>query len=162
MRNTSLPRGNKSGISYGQKKQQGQSDLEQLVSIQQYLIKKYKSKVWREWYLIFDKHNEELQKIVGYVNKDDLGEYYTNEDGYEEYKITNFARNPDLMWADKYGLWVIEVDGAVHDVKVKQTNERNELYLRNHIKLIVVNLADLKETKQNIFKYIDKQIARLI
>ncbi len=162
MRNTNLPRGKQSGINFGKKKQTGQSDLEQLIEIQNYLIRKYGNKVWREWYLIFDKENEELQKIVGYVNKDDLGEYYTNEDGYEEYKVTNFARNPDLMWADKYGLWVIEVDGKVHDYHGVKTEERNELYLRNHIKLIVVNLAEMKELRLDIFKYIDKQITRLI
>lgn len=153
-----LTRGKKSGISFGQKKQTGQSDLEQLIDIQNYLIRKYGNKVWREWYLIFDKYNEELQKIVGYVNKDDLGEY--DKDG--KYTVTNFAKNPDLMWMDKYGLWIIEVDGAVHDVKVKQTNERNELYLRNHVKLIVVNLADMKELRMDIYKYIDKRIEDLL
>ena len=59
-------------------------------------------------------------------------------------------------------MWIIEVDGAVHDRKVKKTNERNELFISNYIKLIVVNLADLKELRINIYDYIDQRIKELI
>ena len=48
-----MPRGKQSGISYGQKKQYGQSDTAQLIAIASYLRKKYKVKVKREAYLIF-------------------------------------------------------------------------------------------------------------
>ena len=59
-------------------------------------------------------------------------------------------------------MWIIEVDGAVHDRKVQKTLERNELFRSNGIKLIVVNLADLKELEINIYEYIDSEILRLI
>jgi very-short-patch-repair endonuclease len=72
------------------------------------------------------------------------------------------AKNPDLTWIDKYGMWIVEVDGAVHDRKVEKTNQRNELFRSNNIKLIVVNLAELKELELDIYDYIDNEILRLI
>ena len=142
-----MPRGNQSGISYGQKKQEGQTDTPQLIEIASYLRKRYKVKVEREPYLLFK--NGRLSKIIKYVKKKYLG------DNIE-------IKNPDLLWIDKYGLWIIEVDGAVHDRKVEKTNKRNNLYLSNHIKLIVVNLAEIKFLKVNIYTYIDKRISDMI
>lgn len=142
-----MPRGKQSGIAYGQKKQFGQSDTAQLIAIASYLRKKYKVKVKREAYLIFNIDNK-LIKIKDYVTKADLNDCT--------------AKNPDLTWIDKYGMWIIEVDGAVHDRKVEKTLQRNELFRSNHIKLIVVNLAELKELELDIYDYIDKEILRLI
>jgi len=142
-----MPRGKQSGIAYGQKKQQGQSDTEQLVNIKRYLIKKYKIKVMREPYLLFNT-NDKLKKIKDHVTKADLNDHY--------------PKNPDLLWMDKYGTWIIEVDGAVHDRKVEKTRKRNELFISNHIKLIVVNLADIKELGLNIYDYIDDMILERI
>lgn len=143
-----MPRGKQSGIAYGQKKQNGQSDTEQLISIASYLRKKYKVKVMRESYLIFNNITDRLMKIKDHVTKKDLN------DGY--------PKNPDILWMDKYGTWIIEVDGAVHDRKVEKTRKRNELFIKNHIKLIVVNLADIKELGLNIYDYIDDQILEII
>ena len=142
-----MPRGKQSGISYGQKKQYGQSDTAQLIAIASYLRKKYKTKVKREAYLIFNINNK-LIKIKDYVTKADLNDCT--------------AKNPDLLWIDKYGMWIVEVDGAVHDRKVEKTNQRNELFRSNNIKLIVVNLADCKELELDIYEYIDSEILRLI
>ena len=142
-----MPRGKQSGIAYGQKKQYGQSDTAQLIAIASYLRKKYKTKVKREAYLIFNINNK-LIKIKDYVTKADLNDCT--------------AKNPDLLWIDKYGMWIVEVDGAVHDRKVEKTNKRNELFRSNGIKLIVVNLADCKELGINIYEYIDKEVLRLI
>ena len=143
-----LPRGKQSGIAYGQKKQQGQSDTEQLVAIASYLRKKYKVKVKREPYVIFDQ-DERMTAIVDNVKRSQVDYSYA-------------IRNPDLMWFDKYGCWIIEVDGAVHDRKVQKTLARNELFISNGIKLIVVNLADLKELGLNIYDYIDSEILKRI
>lgn len=148
-----LPRGKQGGINYGQKKQEGQSDTEQLIDIANYLRKKYKVNIKREIYITFDIETEKIIKIKDHVNKDDL---------WKDKKPIAFAKNPDLFWIDKYGMWIIEVDGAVHDRKVKKTNERNELFISNYIKLIVVNLADLKELRINIYDYIDQRIKELI
>jgi hypothetical protein len=142
-----MPRGKQSGIAYGQKKQYGQSDTAQLIAIASYLRKKYKTKVKREAYLIFNINNK-LIKIKDYVTKADLNDCT--------------AKNPDLLWIDKYGMWIVEVDGAVHDRKVEKTNQRNELFRSNNIKLIVVNLSELKELELDIYDYIDSEILRLI
>jgi very-short-patch-repair endonuclease len=142
-----MPRGKQSGIAYGQKKQYGQSDTAQLIAIASYLRKKYKTKVKREAYLIFNIDNK-LKGIKEFVTKADLNDCT--------------VKTPDLLWIDKYGMWIIEVDGAVHDRKVEKTNKRNELFRSNNIKLIVVNLADCKELKLDIYKYIDSEILRLI
>ena len=144
-----MPRGKQSGIAYGQKKQQGQSDTEQLIQIASYLRKKYKVQVKREPYLIFG-HDDKLKSITDTVKRN------------QTIKDVTTIKNPDLLWIDKYGMWIIEVDGAVHDRKVEKTIKRNELFRKNHIKLIVVNLADLKETNQNIYNYIDAEILRII
>jgi len=144
-----MPRGKQSGIHYGQKKQNGQSDTEQLIQIASYLRKKYKIQVKREPYLIFG-HDDKLKSITDTVKRN------------QTIKDVTTIKNPDLLWIDKYGMWIIEVDGAVHDRKVEKTIKRNELFRKNHIKLIVVNLADLKETNQNIYNYIDAEILRII
>ena len=59
-------------------------------------------------------------------------------------------------------MWIIEVDGAVHDRKIQKTLERNRLFRNNNIKLIVVNLADCKELELDIYDYIDSEILSLI
>ena len=140
-----MPRGKQSGIAHGQKKQQGQSDTEQLIQIASYLRKKYKVKVKREPYLIFG-HDDRLKSILDTVDRN------------QTIKDVVTIKNPDLLWIDKYGMWIIEVDGAVHDRKVEKTIKRNELFIKNHIKLIVVNLADIKELGLNIYDYIDDKI----
>ena len=142
-----MPKTNLSGISYGQKKQEGQTDTQQLIEIASYLRKKYKVRVEREPYLLFK--SDILLRILTYVKKQQLGENIQ-------------VKEPDLLWIDKYGMWIIEVDGAVHDRKVIKTEKRNSLYLSNHIKLIVVNLAEIKFRKINIYTYIDKRITELI
>lgn len=147
-----MVRGKQSGIRYGQKKQEGQSDTKQLIDIQNYVRKKYKVNVKREWYIIFNIETEKIISIKDHVNKEDL---------WQDRKAIAIAKNPDLLWMDKYGIWIIEVDGAIHDRKVTKTNERNELFINNYIKLIVVNLADLKELKLNLYAYIDQRIMEL-
>lgn len=142
-----MKRGNLSFISQNNKKREGQSDTEQLIQIASYLRKKYKVKVKREPYLIFD-INDKLIQI----------QYYVSTQASPVFKI----KNPDLLWIDKYGMWIIEVDGAVHDRKVQKTQSRNELFISNSIKLIVVNLADLKELGLNIYDYIDSKILEKI
>jgi hypothetical protein len=140
-------RGKQSGIAYGQKKQNGQSDTEQLIQIASYIRQRYKVKVKREAYLLFNINNK-LKSVKEYVTRADLNDHH--------------VKNHDLLWIDKYGMWIAEIDGAVHDRKVEKTNKRNELFRSNNIKLIVVNLADCKELEINIYDYIDKEILRLI
>lgn len=140
-------RGKQGWISRGQKKQLGASDTSQLIEVASYIRKKYKVKVKREWYILFNDFG-----ILGCLESLKRREV--------DYSI--IIKNPDLLWVDKYGMWIVEIDGAVHDRKVKKTNERNKLFIKNHINLIVVNLADLKELNINIYDYIDDRILELI
>lgn len=144
---TLTARGKQSGIAFGQRKQVGQSDTQQLIGIASYIRQKYNVKVKRELYLLFNV-NDKLKSIKEYVTKADLNDHH--------------VKNPDLLWIDKYGMWIVEIDGAVHDRKVEKTNKRNQLFRDNHINLIVCNLADLKETNHNLYKYIDEEILRII
>lgn len=146
-----MPRGKQSGISWGQRnKQRGQSDIETLVGIKRYLFKRYKIRwIKIEWYLLFDKEQEKLHKWSESITKEEAKDY--------------IVKNPDIMfWYKTCGLVIIEVDGAVHDRKVSKTVARNKLYRDAHIKLIVVNLADLKELDMTIENYLDKELTRYL
>ena len=71
-------------------------------------------------------------------------------------------KNPDLMCVNnKFGIIVIEVDGAVHDRKVQKTLDRNELYISAGIKLIVLNIADIKFANKTIFEVIETEMTRV-
>lgn len=144
-----MPRGRQSGIGFGQRnKQRGQSDIETLVNIKRYIYRKWKIRwIKIEWYLLFDKENERLYKWTDVVTKEEAKKY--------------IVKNPDLMlWYKTCGLVIIEVDGAVHDRKVGKTVERNRLYRDAGVKLIVVNLADVKERKQSIEDYLDQELTK--
>ena len=146
-----MPRGKQSGINYGQKnKQRGQSDIETLVAVKRYLFKRYKIRwIKIEWYILFDKEKEKLYKWSESVTKEEAKEY--------------IVKNPDIMmWYKTCGLVIIEIDGAVHDRKVAKTVERNRLYREAHIKLIVVNLADIKERNISIEDYLDRELERYL
>lgn len=142
-----MPRGKQSGIRYGQKKQEGQSDTAQLIAIKRHLKDKHKILAKREPYLLFK--NGKLLSVLDHVKRSQV---------HESIEI----KNPDLLWINKYGMWILEVDGAVHDRKTEKTRKRNELFISNHIKLIVVNISDIKELGINIYDYIDSQIMERI
>ena len=146
-----MPRGKQSGINYGQRhKQRGQSDAETLVAVKRYLFKRYKIRwIKIEWYLLFDKTYEKLYKWAESVTKEEVQEY--------------IIKNPDIiLWYKTCGLIIIEVDGAVHDRKVAKTVERNRLYREADIKLIVINLADLKEYDKTIEQYLDQELQKYL
>lgn len=71
-------------------------------------------------------------------------------------------KNPDLIYIGKYGIIIIEVDGSVHDRKVQKTLDRNELYINAGIKLIVLNLANIKEINKTIFQVLDCEITKIM
>lgn len=143
-----MSRGTGSFISRANKKRDGQSDTEQLISIKQHLKKKHKIKAMREPYLIFDLEDN-LIKI-------------SNEIYSKEASHTYNIKNPDLLWIDKYGLWVIEVDGKVHLRKSEKTEKRNKLFIKNRINLIVVPLYEFNLKEFNIYDYIDERILEII
>jgi hypothetical protein len=99
----------------------------------------------REWYLGFGSEDN-LVAIMECVPK---GTHYR-------------WKNPDLLYMGKYGMIIIEVDGAVHDRKVSTTEKRNDLYLSNRIKLIVLNLRDIKANGKTLNEALDEKMRRIL
>ena len=134
-----------SGIRFGQRKQKGQSDTEQLIGVRNYLKRRWHLDFKREWYLGFTQEDR-LTMIMECVPKG-----------------TQFKwKNPDLLYIGKFGMIIIEVDGAVHDRKVLDTWKRNELYISNGIKLIVLNLASIKASGKTLFQTLDCDLDRIL
>ena len=121
----------KSGIRFGQRfKQTGQNDLDDLIIICQYLTRVgFVPK--REHYMTFENGGLDM---VG----ESIGMEYINT--HPNIKI----RHPDILFNTDGGYIVIEVDGKAHDHYVTNTNERNELYKKANIELIVLNKQELK------------------
>jgi len=133
-----------SGINFGKRKQLAQTDTELLVEIKQHLLQKYKIVARREWYMGFNN--------IGTV--DFWSETVLKKKALE---YRDRIRCPDLSFVHKqFGMFVIEVDGAIHDVKVEKTRQRDNQYILAGIKLIVINLSDLKEYKMSIEDYLDR------
>ena len=145
-----MARGKQSGIAFGQRtKQKGQSDLEQLVSLKQFLKQRFHMDFKREWYVGFDKEYGNLCRISESVGRKELDKFRW--------------KNPDLLCIDKeYGIIIVELDGAVHDRKVQKTLERNELFRGAGIKLVVLNIADIKESGETIISSLESNMLDLI
>lgn len=143
-----MARGNKSWIAYGQKKQNGQSDLEQLIDMASYLRKKYKATVKREPFLLFSREGR-LIAILESVKRSDTDK-------------SIIIKHPDLLWINKYGMWIIEIDGGAHLGHLSRDEERNSLYTQNNIKLIVVPLYEYDMKTFDIYDFVDKKILELI
>lgn len=140
----------KSGIRFGQRtKQKGQSDIEILISIANYIRKRWHIDFKREWYVGFSKMDGGVQRICETVNRS----------GCEEFTW----RNPDLLNLHKQrGLVIIEVDGAVHDREVSKTDRRNEQYRQAGIYLIVLNLREIKNSEKSLEEVIDCEMMKLL
>ena len=145
-----MPRGKQSGISYGQRtKQKGQSDLAQLISLKRYLKDRFHMNFKREWYVGFDKEYGYLCRISESVGRKEL----------ERFKW----KNPDLICCDKqYGVIIVELDGAIHDRKVAKTEARNELFRGGGIKLVVLNIADIKECNETIIERLECEMLHIV
>lgn len=135
-----------SGIRYGQKKQSGQSDTHQLISIKSYLKKRWHLDFKREWYVGFDPVSLNIVAILDKVPKGTQIKW----------------KNPDLIHIGKHGVIIIEVDGAVHDRKMLDTWKRNELYKINGVKLVVLNLAEIKASGKTIYEKLDCDLDKIL
>ena len=103
----------------------------------------------REWYVGFDREYGNLYRISESVGKQEL----------EKFRW----KNPDLLCIDRqYGVIIVELDGAIHDRKVQKTIERNELFRGAGIKLIVLNIADIKECQETIIGKLEFEMLELI
>mgnify|MGYP000532140808 FL=1 len=145
-----MARGKQSGIAFGQRtKQKGQSDLEQLIMLKQFLKQRFHMDFKREWYVGFDKEYGNLYRISESVGKQELSEFKW--------------KNPDLLCFDnQHGIIIVELDGAIHDRKVQKTIERNELFRGAGIKLVVLNIADIKEVGETIIGRLESDMMDLI
>ena len=145
-----MARGKQSGIAFGQRtKQKGQSDLQQLIMLKQFLKQRFHMDFKREWYVGFDKEYGNLYRISESVGKQELSEFKW--------------KNPDLLCFDnQHGIIIVELDGAIHDRKVQKTIERNELFRGAGIKLVVLNIADIKEVGETIIGRLESDMMDLI
>ena len=103
----------------------------------------------REWYVGFDKETGTVRAITESVRYSERGRFKW--------------RNPDLLYLHKLrGLIIIEIDGSIHDKKTDKTARRNKQYESGHIKLIVINLANLKAGSRTLEEEIDWTISKLL
>ena len=139
-----------SGIAFGQRtKQKGQSDTDQLVALKRFLKDRFDMDFKREWYVGFEQEQNYLCRIGEEVGRNESRKF--------------IWKNPDLLCIDrKYGLIIIELDGAVHDRKVRKTQERNKLFTGAGIKLIVLNISDIKESGKTIKEACECEMLKLI
>ena len=145
-----MARGKQSGIAFGQRtKQKGQSDLQQLIMLKQFLKQRFHMDFKREWYVGFDREYGNLYRISESVGRQELSKFKW--------------KNPDLLCIDnEYGIIIVELDGAIHDRKVQKTIERNELFRGAGIKLVVLNIADIKEVGETIIGRLESDMMDLI
>ena len=103
----------------------------------------------REWYVGFDRETGAVRRITESVDRSE---------------VDNFKwRNPDLLYIDKFrGLIIIEIDGSVHDKKTDKTSKRNEQYVAEHIKLIVINLKDIRSANRTLEQDLDCKMTKLL
>lgn len=145
-----MARGRRSGIAFGQRtKQNGQSDLDMLIRARQHLLTRWHLNFHREWYIGFDRESGEVRRITESVDRSEAN---------------NFRwRNPDLMHIHKTrGVIVIEIDGSVHDSKTAKTERRNKEYELGHIKLITINLSDIRSVGRTMEEEIDWKMTKLL
>ena len=103
----------------------------------------------RAWYVGFDKEYGNLCRISESVGRKELDKFRW--------------KNPDLLCIDKeYGIIIVELDGAAHDRKVQKTLERNKLFTGAGIKLVVLNIADIKESGETIISSLESNMLDLI
>lgn len=139
-----------SGIAYGQKNlQKGANDTTILISLKRFLRQEFLLEFKREWYVGFDKEHGNLCRIAESVGKAEL----------QRFKW----KNPDLLCvSDQFGIIIVELDGAVHDRKVQKTVERNVLFRGAGIKLVVLNIADIKEFGETIQDHLAQEMKKIV
>lgn len=139
-----------SGIAYGQKKlQKGANDTTILVALKRFIREEFNLEFKREWYVGFDKEYGNVCRISESVGKQELSRFKW--------------KNPDLMCvSNQFGVIIIELDGAVHDRKISKTIERNVLFRGAGIKLIVLNIADIKEFGETIEGHLAQELNKIV
>ena len=104
------------------------SDEEKLIKIATLMRRKYKLFVQREPILLFNKDTYKLVKVKESITKAE----------YDNHTI----HHPDLLFYIKNTLWIIEIDGWIHDTNsnvVKKDRLRNEHYKSSGINNIIIS-----------------------
>ena len=107
---------------------QEQPDKEKLIKIASFLREEYDLTVQREAILTFDRKDGHL---VGFSS-------WLTEVQYYRYKV----HVPDLLFFVGKKLWIMEIDGYIHNVKtsvVRKDERRNECYERAKLNYIIIN-----------------------
>jgi len=113
-----------------------------LVELGQFIRDTTKYRVEREWYVVFDKMTG---GYLGYTQNTAMG-------------MNKKIRNPDLILIDretKKLILIIELDGSIHDVKIYDTEQRNNDYEYAGLNYIILTPAEIKT---NIFDLVTKKI----
>lgn len=139
----------RSGIHYGQRnKQSGQNDLEDQISLKQYLVSELGFKVKRDWWICFrDDYIHSISETI-------LESYLDSNPGL-------IIRHPDLMFYYRDRLTIVEIDGKAHDHYVTKTVDRNKLYRDHDIQLIVLNKSELKLQNKTLLEGLQDGLKRL-
>tara|TARA_R110000823_G_scaffold273281_1_gene392337 strand:- start:429 stop:869 length:441 start_codon:yes stop_codon:yes gene_type:complete len=145
-----MAKGKQGGIAYGQKNlQRGANDTTILISLKTFLRQEFLLEFKREWYVGFDKEYGNLCRIAESIGKAEL----------QRFKW----KNPDLLCvSNEFGIIIVELDGAIHDRKVQKTVERNVLFRGAGIKLIVLNIADIKEFGETIKDHLSQEMKKIV
>lgn len=105
-----------------------QPDKEKLIHLATFLRKEYNLTVQREAILTFDKNDGHL---VGFSS-------WLTEEQFKKYTI----HVPDLLFFVGKTMWIIEIDGYIHNVKTsvaRRDGFRNECYEMAKLNFIIIN-----------------------
>ncbi len=107
---------------------QEKPDEEKLIRIATLMRTRHKLIVKREPFLLFDKNDCRLVKIKQSINKWEYNHHITH--------------NPDLLFYINNTIWIMEIDGWIHDHKntvIEKDKMRNEHYLHSGINHIIIS-----------------------
>lgn len=140
---------------------QNKPDEEKLISIGSLMRKRHNLIVMREPYLLFDKEICRLVKISDHVTEAEYHNYITH--------------TPDLLFYIKDTMWIMEIDGWIHDTKnkvIEKDKMRNEHYLLSGINHIIINESEIlynigidkvrAATTDELWPSINKKIKKLL
>ena len=114
-----------------------------LVELGQFLRETTDYRVEREWYIVFDKRDGNTGSV-----------YCKNIPD----KVRWDFRNPDILLIDKKTnklILIIELDGAIHEIKMADTEKRNNQYEDAGLPFITLTPAEIET---NIFDLVTRKI----
>lgn len=109
------------------------SDRGKLAELETFLHEQFpECTVFLEPWLLFTKGEDEYIGWNKWLVRKDVERYNT--------------WHPDILLFLNFGMIILELDGAIHDIKVEKTKKRNRIYEANDLSYIVINETNLKHT----------------